>query len=119
MKLLILGYKHLRRGDDYFNKEKDLIEKNQKWLEDNILELFSHFKVVSFDNLALEQLNMQNKLDKNIWEDCYMGDDGTTTFYIDCVNKQFAQSSTSSLDKRYPLLDNIDDMFKVITANKI
>lgn len=119
LKLLILGYKHLRRGDDYFNKEKDLIEKNQKWLEDNILELFSHFKVVSFDNLALEQLNMQDKLDKNIWEDCYMGDDGTTTFYIDCVNKQFAQSSTSSLDKRYPLLDNIDDMFRVIVRNKI
>lgn len=119
LKLLILGYKHLRRGDDYFNKEKDLIEKNQKWLEDNILELFSHFKVVSFDNLALEQLNMQDKLDKNIWEEYYMGDDGTTTFYIDCVNKQFAQSSTSELDKRYPLLDNIDDMFQVITANKI
>ena len=119
LKLLILGYKHLRRGDEYFNKEKDLIEKNQKWLEDTILELFNHFKVVSFDNLALEQLNMQDKLDKNIWEDCYMGDDGTTTFYIDCVNKQFAQSSTSLLDKRYPLLDNIDDMFKVITENKI
>ena len=119
LKLLILGYKHLRRGDDYFNKEKDLIEKNQKWLEDNILELFSHFKVVSFDNLALEQLHMQDKLDKNIWEECYMGDDGTTTFYIDCVNKQFAQSSTSLLDKRYPLLDNIDDMFKVIIGNKI
>ena len=119
LKLLILGYKHLRRGDDYFNKEKDLIEKNQKWLEDNISELFSHFKVVSFDNLALEQLNMQNKLDKNTWEECYMGDDGTTTFYIDCVNKQFAQSSTSLLDKRYPLLDNIDDMFKVIVRNKI
>ena len=48
-----------------------------------------------------------------------MGDDGTTTFYIDCVNKQFAQSSTSLLDKRYPLLDNIDDMFKVIIENKI
>ena len=119
LKLLILGYKHLRRGDDYFNKEKDLIEKNQKWLKDNILELFNHFKVVSFNNLALEQLNMQDKLDKNIWEEYYMGDDGTTTFYIDCVNKQFAQSSTSLLDKRYPLLDNIDDMFKVITKNKI
>ena len=119
LRLLILGYKHLRRGKNYFNKEKDLIEKNQKWLEDNILELFSHFKFVSFDNLALEQLNMQDKLDKNIWEECYMGDDGTTTFYIDCVNKQFAQSSTSELDKRYPLLDNIDDMFKVILENKI
>lgn len=119
LKLLILGYKHSRRGDDYFNKEKDLIEKNQKWLKDNIMSLMGHFNVISFDNLALEQLNMKSKMSEATWNKLYMGDDGTTTFYIDCVNKQFAQSSTSLLDKRYPLLDNIDDMFKVITENKI
>lgn len=119
LKLLILGYKHLRRGDDYFNKEKDLIEKNQKWLKDNIMSLMGHFNVISFDNLALEQLDMKSKMSEAARNKLYMGDDGTTTFYIDCVNKQFAQSSTSLLDKRYPLLDNIDDMFKVITENKI
>lgn len=119
LKLLILGYKHLRRGDDYFNKEKALIEKNQKWLKDNIISLMGHFNVISFDNLALEQLDMKSKLSETTWNKLYMGDDGTTTFYIDCVNKQFAQSSTSLFDKRYPLLDNIDDMFKVIIENKI
>lgn len=114
IKLLILGYKHLERGEDYFNKEKDLIERNQKWLEDNILELFNHFKVVSFDNLALEQLYIKDKLDKETWEENYMGDDGSSTFYIDCVNKQFAKSSIQPLNKRYNLLDNVDDMFKII-----
>ena len=114
IKLLILGYKHLRRGDDYFNKEKNLIEKNQKWLEDNILELFNHFKVVSFDNLALEQLRIKDKLDKETWEENYMGDDGSSTFYIDCVNKQFAKSSIQPLNERYDLLDSVDEMFRKI-----
>lgn len=118
IKLLILGYKHLRRGEDYFNKEKELVKGNQKWLSDNIMDLFKHFNTISFDNLALEQLDMKNKLDKEVWDECYMGDDGTTTYYIDCVNKQFAQSSTSPLDKRYPLLDNVDDMFNIIAKEK-
>lgn len=43
-----------------------------------------------------------------------MGDDGTSTFYIDCVNEEFAKSSTTPLDKRHKLLDNVDEMFKVI-----
>ena len=114
IKLLILGYKHLERGEDYFNKEKDLIKRNQKWLEDNILELFNHFKVVSFDNLALEQLHIKDKLDKETWEENYMGDDGSSTFYIDCVNKQFAKSSIQPLNERYSLLDSVDEMFKKI-----
>ena len=41
-----------------------------------------------------------------------MGDDGTHTMYIDLVKKQFAKTSTSI--KGYDLLDNIDDMFKII-----
>ena len=41
-----------------------------------------------------------------------MGDDGTHTFYIDLVNKKFARTSIS--DKQYDLLDNVDDMFKII-----
>ena len=113
-KLLILGYKHLRRGNDYFDKEKIHILDNQKWLENNILDILNKFEVVSFDNLALEQLNMKDKIDKDVWEESYMGDDGTSTFYIDCVNEEFAKSSTAPLDKRYKLLDNVDEMFKVI-----
>ena len=113
-KLLILGYKHLRRGNDYFDKEKIHILDNQKWLENNILDILNKFEVVSFDNLALEQLNMKDKIDKDVWEELYMGDEGTSTFYIDCVNEEFAKSSTAPLDKRYKLLDNVDEMFKVI-----
>ena len=41
-----------------------------------------------------------------------MGDDGTQTFYSDLVKKKFARTSIS--EKQYDLLDNIDDMFKII-----
>ena len=118
LKLLILGYKHLRRGNDYFEKEKPIIEANQKWLADNILEIINHFEVVSFDNLALEQLDMKNKVDSRTWAECYMGDDGKYTFYIDCVNQEYAMSSTTPLDKRHKLLDNVDEMFHNIVEER-
>ena len=43
-----------------------------------------------------------------------MGDDGTMTYYIDMVERKFARSSTADFDKRYDLLDNVDDMFNKI-----
>ena len=46
------------------------------------------------------------------WNKFYQGDDGTHTMYVDLVKKQFAKTSTST--ERYPLLSNIDDMFKII-----
>ena len=42
------------------------------------------------------------------------GDDGQMTYYIDMVERKFARSSTAAFDKRYDLLDSVDDMFKVI-----
>ena len=64
----------------------------------------SKFKVVSFDNLAIKQLDVQNKLTKNQWDEFYQGDDGTMTMYIDGVKQQFA--TTSTCPTRYDLLDN-------------
>ena len=72
------------------------------------------FSVVSFDNLAIEQLGVKELLSEEEWNDFYAGDDGTVTYYIDMVKKQFAVSSTSPFEERYPILDNVDDMFKVI-----
>ena len=46
------------------------------------------------------------------WNEFYMGDDGKFTMYIDLVKKEFARSSIS--EKRYSLLENIEDMFKII-----
>lgn len=111
LKVLILGYKTFGRGID-FAKDSPWIQDNMNWVEKNIEDYMMKFKVVSFDNLAVEQLKLKDKLTEKQWELFYGGDDGTHTFYIDGVNKQFAKSSTST--ERFDLLDNIDDMFNII-----
>lgn len=115
LKMLILGYKHLRRGNEYFEEEQNDIEVKQQWLYENLEDIIQKFKVVSFDNLAIEQLNVKRLLTQEEWDEFYMGDDGKVTYYVDMVERKFAHSSTAPFDKRYDLLDSVDDMFKVIT----
>lgn len=115
LKMLILGYKHLRRGNEYFETEQNDIETKQQWLYENLEDIIQKFKVVSFDNLAIEQLNVKRLLTQEEWDEFYMGDDGKVTYYVDMVERKFAQSSTAPFNKRYDLLDSVDDMFKVIT----
>lgn len=116
LKILILGYKHLRRGNEYYDSDKKELEENQKWLYENLQDILSKFKVVSFDNLAIEQLNVKRLLSDLEWNEFYQGDDGTSTYYIDMVERKFAKSSTAPFDKRYDLLDSVDDMFKKIVS---
>ena len=118
LKILILGYKHLRRGNEWYNKDHEHIVANQVWLKENLADVLNHFNVVSFDNLAIEQLDVRRLLSDEEWDEFYMGNDGTTTYYIDMVERKFAQSSTASFDKRYDLLDSVDDMFRKITTKE-
>lgn len=113
-KILILGYKNFGRGIEYGSKHQDTIAANIKELNEALPQMIEEkwFDNISFDNLALEQLDVKSLLSPEQWERFYMGKDGTSTMYIDMVNKEFAKSSTSS--KRYPLLDNIEDMLEVI-----
>lgn len=115
LKMLILGYKHLRRGNEYFEEEQNDIETKQQWLYENLEDIIQKFKVVSFDNLAIEQMDVKRLLTQEEWDEFYMGDDGKVTYYVDMVERKFAQSSTAPFNKRYDLLDSVDDMFKVIT----
>lgn len=114
LKMLILGYKHLRRGNDYFESDMADIKAKQHWLYGNLESALNGFKVVSFDNLAIEQLNVRRLMSDEEWNEFYMGDDGKMTYYIDMVERKFARSSTAAFDKRYDLLDSVDGMFKVI-----
>ena len=67
------------------------------------------FNVVSFDNLAIKQLHVQEHMPKEQWDEFYMGDDGKYTFYVDMVDGTFGKNSLAT--ERYPIMDNIDDMF--------
>lgn len=115
LKLLILGYKYLRRGNEWYEKDKANIETKQAWLKDNLGDILNKFKVVSFDNLAIELLDVRRLLSEDEWNEFFMGNDSEFTYYIDMVEQKFAGSSTVPLEKRYDILDSVDDMFKVVT----
>lgn len=117
LKLLILGYKYLRRGVSWMEKAHAAITTNQNWLYRHLPDLIDKFAVVSFDNLAIEQLAVKERWSEfsdKTWEEFYAGDDGMNTYYIDMVERKFARSSTADFDKRYDLLDDVDKMFEVI-----
>lgn len=114
LKMLILGYKQLRRGNEWYSADHENIIIKQMWLKENLGGIINNFKVVSFDNLAIEQLEVRRLMSKEEWDEFYMGDDGSMTYYIDMVEQKFARSSTASFDKRYDLLDSVDEMFKKI-----
>lgn len=113
-KLLILGYKDLRRGTSYKKEHEDQIKNNQQEIYDNIHKILTAFDVVSFDNLAIEQLDIRRLFTSKQWEEFYMGDDGDFTMYIDLVKGEFAKNSTSL--KRYKLLNTIEEMFEVVKS---
>lgn len=119
LKILILGYKSLRRGAKWIDQGRKYIIENQNWLKEELPDLISRFKVVSFDNLAIEQLAIKerwNDFSDKPWGEFYAGDDGTATYYIDMVERKFARSSTADFEKRYDLLDDVDEMFEVIKS---
>lgn len=113
-KILILGYKHFRRGNDLYDKVGSYIEKNIKDLATNMHWIFNHFYVVSFDNLALSQLNIKDLLTEDEWSLFYQGDEGSSNLYIDAVEGQFACNSTST--ERYPLKTDMKEMFDFIKS---
>lgn len=114
--VLILGYKTTGRGDDYLCKNQGKVERNQEWLRESLPLSFNKFRTVEFDNLALEQLDVQSMVSEDLWNAHYMGDDGDFTFFINLVGGYFAENSTSSI--YYPLMDDVVDMFNVIRNAK-
>ena len=72
IKVLILGYKHLRRGEDYYEQNDESVNALQEDLNKYLFhEIIKNewFKVVSFDNLAIKQLHVQEHLPEEQWEE--------------------------------------------------
>ena len=113
LKILILGYKKTGRGKKYYDGLFIPIITQMKYLEGGLDEVINGFKVVSFDNLAIEQLHIRDRLSDKEWNMFYGGDDGTVTFFIDLVKGVFARNSLSQIT--YPIGDKtIDEMFAII-----
>ena len=115
LKVLILGYKMFRRGIEYFSEAVDSA-KTEYYAE--LADMTKRFDVVSFDNLALNQLEVKRLLTDEEWNEFFMGNDGSHTMYIDCINKQYARSSTAPIEDRRELLDDIKPMFDYIRSLK-
>lgn len=116
IKVLILGYKDFGRGITYKEDESEAvyIKTKTSWLKENIKDFVNHFKVVSFDNLAIEQLNPKEWLTDKQWNTFYRGDDGTATLFIDLVAETFAKNSVQPKENHKPIMNDIRDMMKEV-----
>lgn len=110
LKVLILGYKDFRRGHSYLDINLKEVNENKEFLYEYLEQMLKDFKVVSFDNLAIKQLDVKRLLSKQEWNEFYMGDDGKFTMYLDLVKNQFALCSVAEV--RFDLLDDIKSMFE-------
>ena len=111
-KILVLGEK-----DFGFNKGNvDLTSESHKEWKARIMELGKAFDIISFDNLALEQLDIKSKLPDSTWQEFYQGEH---SFYINAVDQYFAPSSRSNLLKKGFGETNLFDYFKMLESQLI
>jgi hypothetical protein len=117
LKILILGYKIFRRGATLYETQSPNITACQFMLYQYLPRIIEEnwFKVVSFDNLAIEQLEPQRLMSEEEWSEFYMGDDGigdgftSASIYVDMVERKYAKNSCDPV--RYDLLPTIEEMY--------
>ena len=131
-KTLILGYKDLkgRRAGEFYESDKAEIEKNITALKLNLPYVRRITKLISFDCLAIKQLDPKKRLwvsDKD-WDTLFQGDDyadktktgklQNRTMYVDAVTMTVARSSTQPLNERLSFTDeDIKALFKKSCSN--
>ena len=117
IKILILGYKNFGRGIEY-KKDNKLITANKENLK-TILSKIAEEDIpafISFDNLAIYQLNPRKllKISDKEYDILFRGEDGHHTMFINLVNETYARNSIELQKDHHKLTNNIKDMFKVI-----
>lgn len=120
MNILFLGYKERGRGIDYYACNAQTVDCEPaeitailpQWVNDKA------FNVMSFDNLAIKDLDIRDLLNSEYYNRIYMGDDGSHTMYIDLVDETFAKSSIEFV--RYKLLKDYtaQDVWDIVQGRK-
>lgn len=128
LKILILGYKQVRRGKDLYNNifMRNTIDYRIDVLKNYIKYIIKDkwFNVVSFDNLAIKQLDIKNILSEDQWNEFYMGDDGqdgeqtSASMFVDMVERKFARNSCAPENERYDLLDTAENMYQKLVSGE-
>lgn len=124
LKILILGYKDFRRGEYNMVQHSDEIATKKDQLYNNLEKAMRNgcFKSISFDNLAIGQLNVERLVPANKWLEFYMGDDGrdgaftSASMYIDAVEGKFARNSCCAV--QYDVTNNITEMFQKLRKTR-
>ncbi len=111
VKVLVLGYKQKGRGENYFSEK---IKRNIKGFRSILPALFNYFESISFDNLAIEQTQIEKLVSKEEYEKHFMGKDGEASMYIDLVNRCYAISSLSK--ETFPLKNDVFSMFEHVNG---
>ena len=125
LKILILGYKEVRKGKILLanSAQNTIINNNKEALYAFLPKIITEnwFNVISFDNLAIKQLNPKGRfVSDEDWETIYMGDDGldgeqtSASMYIDLVENEFARNSCD-VDHRMPVGNmSVKEMYKIL-----
>lgn len=109
-KLLVLGNKDKGRNKD---TEYDIIDTKR------ILHDYKrYFDVIAYDTLAIKQLHIKDDMTEEEYDLHYLGDDGTSSFYIDLCNGTYNISSSCNKEP-YVITDDesIDVMFNNIRTD--
>lgn len=126
VRILVLGYKQVRRGKALYEANPHPIEEKRKMFSKLLPQIIKEgwYDVISFDNLAIKQLGVKNILTEEEWNRFYMGDDGlegegtSASMYVDAVERKFAKNSCAPLDERYPLMDTVEEMYQFLYPRK-
>lgn len=111
IRLLFLGYKQFGRAkQDELPNTIPMFEsliKKSIIMQREVPVVYPSNYIFGFDNLALEQLNLEKAFIRQEFDSIFLGPEFSCSMYVDAVNGQYAESSTSSLDSRVSW-DSID-----------
>lgn len=102
-KVLILGFKQWGRAEntkinqEVLNEWKTVIRRiRYDSISENDTSKYYHpDAILSFDNLALEQLDLKTAMLESEWSSVYMGDEFSHSMYVDAVKGEFGETSRS------------------------
>ena len=109
-KVLVLGYKTYGRGAVY--PDKDVAGNIGRWQYFINTVLSQSNGILSFDNLALNQLNIKSRVPDDVWAERYMGNDGAFSMYFDAVRNEYAASSIGARQRAGEM--TIAQMFRTL-----
>ena len=102
-KVLVLGFKDFGRGRDRLPSSDILLmweKKIKNLLFEQRLKLINSNFILGFDNLAFKQLNLRSCLLDEEYKKLYLGDDFTSSMYIDAVMGFYSPTSNTDYTER-------------------